>query len=164
MNPLTVLGVFEGCSAEWASSLMLLLNVVAVCIFLCQCWRLSRQDSDVIFSSSLCNLCWVRCGGRQDLLLTNNFTRQIEPSNISSVPSTFYWIDQEWMQNKEWIILRRFRNTKISVEIKCPLYLSVWNECRDPPLLPVNNPSLQIPWNVQNCSQSCTQSCSRCCS
>ena len=101
-----------------------------------------------MLSSPLRSVICVRLWERQDLLLADNFTRQME-SGIGSFQILF--IDN-WAKTNPIILLIYYSGTcknKIA-----QVSVSVWNESCDPPLLlPVATPSLQL----QGCCGMCIQ-------
>ena len=106
-----------------------------------------------MLSSPLRSVICVRLSERQDLLLADNFTRQIE-SGIGSFQILF--IDN-WAKTNPLLLLINYSGTYKNKIAR--VSVSVWNECCDPPLLPVATPSLQLQdrWNVQRLTQSCIQ-------
>ena len=106
-----------------------------------------------MLSSPLRSVICVRLSERQDLLLADNFRRQIE-SGIGSFQILF--IDN-WAKTNPLLLLINYSGTYKNEIAR--VSVSVWNECCDPPLLPVATQSLQLQdrWNVQRLTQSCIQ-------
>ena len=104
------------------------------------CWLYFCVNLKVIIFEFGCCLLFVICVSlleRQDLLLCDNFTRQIEPG-IGSFSILF--IDN-------WVKTNHFFSSNIEREhlwSSVRVSVSIWNECCDPPLLPVATPSLQL--------------------